>query len=45
MFMSITKQVLRNKKETKERQAHQNNDIVNLNKGKNNAKGVKRKCC
>jgi len=43
MFMSITKQVLRNKKETKERQAHQNNDVVNLRKG--HSKGAKRKCC
>jgi len=42
MFMSITKQVLRNKKETKERQAHQNNDLVDLN---NHSKGKKRKCC
>ncbi|XP_014253622.1 ras-related protein Rab-35 [Cimex lectularius] len=32
MFMAITKQVLRTKKERKERQANQNNDTVNLRK-------------
>lgn len=42
--MSITKQVLRNKKETKERQAHQNNDVVVIRK-KDHSKGTKRKCC
>lgn len=42
MFMSITKQVLRNKKETKERQAHQNDDVVKI---KGHSKGAKRKCC
>lgn len=43
MFMSITKQVLRNKMETKKIQDHQNNDVINLRKGP--SKGVKRKCC
>ncbi|XP_050428729.1 ras-related protein Rab-35 [Adelges cooleyi] len=43
MFMSITKQVLRNKKETKERQVHQSDDVVYLRKG--HSKGAKRKCC
>lgn len=32
MFMAITRQVLRSKKERKERQANQNNDTVNLRK-------------
>jgi len=40
--MSITKQVLENKRETKERQAHRN-DVVHLNK--KDTKGVKRKFC
>lgn len=40
--MSITRQVLRNKKETKERQ-DQNKDVVNLRKA--HSKGAKRKCC
>lgn len=41
MFMAITRQVLRTKKERKERQAIQNNDTVNLRKPKQS----KRKCC
>ncbi|XKL64342.1 hypothetical protein PGB90_004428 [Kerria lacca] len=44
MFMAITRQVLRSKKESKERQAHQTNDTVNLKKGGHN-KPMKRKCC
>lgn len=42
MFMSITKQVLRYKKDTKE-QLTRNNDVLYLQKGP--SKGVKRKCC
>lgn len=41
MFMAITRQVLRTKKERKERQAIINNDTINLRKPKQN----KRKCC
>jgi len=41
MFMAITRQVLRSKKERKERQAIQNNEIVNLRKPNKN----KRKWC
>lgn len=43
MFMAITRQVLRSKKERKERQANQNNDVVNLRKS--HTKSSKRKCC
>ena len=42
MFMAITRQVLRTKKEQKERQAIQNNDTVNLRKG---PKQKKKSCC
>ncbi|XP_075219461.1 RAS oncogene family member Rab35 [Lycorma delicatula] len=41
MFMAITRQVLRTKKERRERQAIHNNDTVNLRKPKQS----KRKCC
>lgn len=44
MFMAITRQVLRTKKESKERQAIQNNDTVNLGSKRNN-KNKKSKCC
>lgn len=44
MFMSITKQVLCKKKETKEQQAHDfKRDNIKISK--NHSKGVKRKCC
>lgn len=42
MFMAITRQVLRTKKERKERQAIQTNEIVNLRK---NIKQHRKKCC
>uniref|UniRef100_A0A1B6DX90 Ras-related protein Rab-35 n=1 Tax=Clastoptera arizonana TaxID=38151 RepID=A0A1B6DX90_9HEMI len=42
MFMAITKQVLKTKKERKERQAVQNNDIRDL---RSKPKQNKKKCC
>ncbi|XP_046386933.1 ras-related protein Rab-35 [Ischnura elegans] len=43
MFMAVTRQVLRTKKERKERQAIQNSDTVNLRS--RTSKQSKRKCC
>ncbi|KAG5343487.1 Ras-related protein Rab-35 [Trachymyrmex septentrionalis] len=42
MFMAITRQVLRTKKERKERQAIQTNETVNLRKS---TKQHRKKCC
>ncbi|XP_058805000.1 ras-related protein Rab-35 [Phymastichus coffea] len=42
MFMAITREVLRTKKESKERQATKTNDIVNLRKS---TKQSRKKCC